>query len=136
VVNGTQVPLESIRIAGGSGRVRVRAIADLDEVSIDGAAVVVDGTEVTVDGGSSRVEVRMPEGLDLVIGTSSGRVDMIGRAGTVAVVTKSGRVSIDEAEAVDVRAGSARVDIGDVVGECRVVGAVARSRSVAVERPT
>lgn len=122
MVNRIQVPLETIRIAGGSGRVRVRAVADLGEVSVDGAAADVDGAEMTIDGGSSTVELRVPEGIDLVIGTSSGRVETFGRLGSVAVVTNSGKVSIDEAEVVDIRVDSAKVEVAVVTGDCRVVG--------------
>lgn len=126
MANDTQVPLELIRIAGGSGAVRVRAIADLDAVSVAGATAQIDGGEMTIDGGSSRAEVRMPPGLDLVLGTSSGRVEVLGRAGSVAVVTKSGKVSVDEADAVDIRTSSGSVEVGAVTGECRIVGGSGR----------
>ena len=120
------MPLGSIRIAGGSGRVRVRAVPDVDEVSVDGAAATVDGTELTVDAGSSRVEVRMPEGMDLVVGTSSGIVEVLGRVGSVAIVTNSGKVSVDEAATVDIRTSSGKVDVGEVSGDCRIVGGSGR----------
>jgi DUF4097 and DUF4098 domain-containing protein YvlB len=126
MANDIQVPIELIRIAGGSGAVRVRAIADLDTVSITGATAAVDGAELTIEGGSTRAEVRMPPGLDLVVGTSSGRVEVLGRAGSVAVVTRSGKVSVDEAAAVDIRTSSGRVEVGTVAGDCRIVGGSGR----------
>jgi DUF4097 and DUF4098 domain-containing protein YvlB len=126
MANDIHVPLEVIRIAGGSGAVRVRAIADLDTVSITGATAEIDGAEMTIDGGSTRAEVRMPQGLDLVVGTSSGRVEVLGRAGSVAVVTKSGTVSVDEADAVDIRTSSGKIEVGTVSGECRIVGGSGR----------
>lgn len=126
MVNDTQVPLASVRVATGSGAVRVRAIADLDTVSVTGATVAIEGDEMTVDGGSRRAELRVPAGMDLVIGTSSGSVEVLGRAGAVAIVTASGRVRVDEAASVDIRTSSGKVAVGSVAGECRIVGASGR----------
>jgi hypothetical protein len=117
VVNDTRLPLASVRIASTSGSVRVTTVADLDQVSVVGAATVIDGDAMTVDGGSRRTEVRVPVGMDLVIGTASGRVEVFGSAGAVAVVTKSGRVLVEDSTSLDVRTSS-----GAVAGECRIVG--------------
>ena len=51
MANDTQVPLELLRIAGGSGAVRVHAVAGLGAVSVDGASVVVEGAAATVSNG-------------------------------------------------------------------------------------
>ena len=126
MANDTQGPIEVIRVAGGSGTVRVRAIPDLDTVTVEGARLVIDGSEATVEAGSSRVAMRVPEGVDLVLGTSSGRVEVIGRVGSVAIVTSSGKVSVDDAAAVDIRTSSGRVDVGAVSGDCRIVGGSGR----------
>ncbi len=122
MANDTQIPLEVLRFASTSGSVRVQAVAGLGEVSVDGAAVVVEGSGAMVAATSSRVMVRVPEGMDLVIGTSSGRVEVLGCVGSVAVVTTSGKVSVDEAMAVDIRTRSGKVDVDAVTGECRIIG--------------
>jgi DUF4097 and DUF4098 domain-containing protein YvlB len=120
------MPLTVVRVATGSGSVRVRAIDDLDTVSVSGAAAQVDGDAMTVDAGSSRAELRVPAGIDVVIGTSSGRVEVLGRVGSAAVVTSSGRVHVDEAGSVDIRTRSGKVTVGAVTGECRIVGGSGR----------
>ncbi len=56
-----------------------------------------DESTTTVNAGSRRVTVRVPEGTDLVIGSTSGRVGVVGRVGSVAVVTTSARVSVEVA---------------------------------------
>jgi hypothetical protein len=81
---------------------------------------------MTIDGRSSAVEVRVPEGTDLVIGTTSGRVIVEGRVGAISVVTASGRISIDHARSVDARTKSGRVHVGHAEGVCRIVSASGR----------
>jgi DUF4097 and DUF4098 domain-containing protein YvlB len=126
MANDTEVPLELLRVASASGAVRVHAEAGLDEVLVNGAPIVVEGSGATVDGRSSKLTVRVPEGLDLVIGTSSGRVEVHGRVGAVAVVTTSGKVAVDEAASVDIRTASGRVDVNASAGECRILGGSGR----------
>jgi hypothetical protein len=81
---------------------------------------------MTIDGDSSAVEVRVPEGTDLVIGTTSGKVTVEGRVGAVSVLTTSGRISIDQARSLDARTKSGRVDVGHAEGVCRIVSASGR----------
>jgi DUF4097 and DUF4098 domain-containing protein YvlB len=59
--------------------------------------------------------------MDLVIGTSSGRVRVAGSVGSVAVVTTSGKVQIDDAASLDVRTSSGRVTVANSRGEARVI---------------
>ena len=99
-----------------------------------------DVSPFTVETSSSAVEVRVPEGTDLVIGTTSGKVTVEGRVGAVAVVTSSGRVSIDHARSVDARTKSGRVHVGYAEGPqapeevgcpgCNVVCSCVRSPEV------
>lgn len=115
------VEISSVRIASTSGAVSVVAEPGLDVIESGRRPIEIDGTTATVNSTHQRAEIRVPEGMDLVIGTTSGRVEVTGRVGSVAVVTVSGKVSIDHADAVDVRTESGRVTIERSDGECRVV---------------
>ena len=117
-------PTAVVRISTSSGAVHVRAEADRTECWSSVAAL--DVSPFTVDGDSSAVEVRVPEGTDLVIGTTSGKVTVEGRVGAVSVLTTSGRISIDQARSVDARTTSARVHVGHAEGVCRIVSASGR----------
>jgi DUF4097 and DUF4098 domain-containing protein YvlB len=108
-----------VRVSTTSGSIEITAEPGRTEVS-DGT-VDPTGTEWTVDGGSSRVRLRVPEGIDLLIGSTSGRIVVRGRVGRVSALTTSGRIAIDRAAAVDVRSKSGRIEIGHADAECRVV---------------
>jgi DUF4097 and DUF4098 domain-containing protein YvlB len=112
------------RITTSSGAVRVRAEADRTECW--SSIAPQDVSPFTVDGKSSAVEVRVPEGTDLVIGATSGRVTVEGRVGAVSVLSTSGRISIERAASVDARTRSGRVDVGHVDGVCRIVSTSGR----------
>jgi hypothetical protein len=116
----TDVAITSVRIASTSGAVRV--IAE-DRVGVDVPDSLersVDESVMTVSAGSRRAVVRVPTGTDLVVGTTSGRVDVVGRVGALAVTTASGRVSVEAARSVDIRTTSGRIDVGSTSGSCRV----------------
>jgi DUF4097 and DUF4098 domain-containing protein YvlB len=117
-------PTAVVRITTSSGAVRVKAEADRTECWSSIAAL--DTSPITVAGDSSAVEVRVPEGTDLVIGTTSGRVTVEGRVGAISVLTTSGRISIDRALSVDARTRSGRVQVGYAEGVCRIVSASGR----------
>lgn len=101
-------------------------IAEADRTECWSSVAALDVSPFTVDGDSSAVEVRVPEGTDLVIGTTSGKVTVEGRVGAVSVLTTSGRISIDQARSVDARTTSARVHVGHAEGVCRIVSASGR----------
>jgi DUF4097 and DUF4098 domain-containing protein YvlB len=117
-----------VRIAARSQRVTVTAAADATFGLSGRADVHTDGAQVTIDKVRSNISVQVPEGTDIVIGTSSGRVGAHGRLGATAISTRSGRVDVDDASSVDVRATSASVTIGTVDGACRVHTASGRVR--------
>jgi DUF4097 and DUF4098 domain-containing protein YvlB len=111
-----------LRITRRSGRVHVVAERG-SPVAVDGGRLVQndDGT-VDVHAASSGVlEVRCPTGTDLTISTASGAIDVDGDAGSVKVTTKSGKLSIERATAVDARGASGRVEVGVCTGDCHVV---------------
>jgi DUF4097 and DUF4098 domain-containing protein YvlB len=122
----SEVAVSEVRITTTSGAVIVRSEPGLGAVIAAGSPAAVDGATVTIDGGSRKTELRVPEGIDLVIGTSSGKVEVRGTAGSVAVVSTSGKVSVDSATSVDIRTASGKVDVDVVSGECRVIGGSGR----------
>lgn len=115
------LPIERrlVRIAS-TGRVDVAA-EERDEVEVRGDAdVTLAGNTTTITAGSGRLSIKVPVGVDLVIGSTSGRVAVAGHVGELSVVTESGRVVIEQAQSADVRSKSGRVDIGQSDGDCRV----------------
>ncbi len=109
-----------VRVSASSDPVHVVA-EDRPGVEITGrAAIDQSGDRTTIREVESRLKIRVPFGTDVIVGTTSGRVDIDGVVGSVAVVTESGRVSIENATSVDVRANSSRVEVGICSGECRV----------------
>ena len=112
----------SVRVSSRSGRIDVvaepregvAAYKSGEEVTVDD-----DGT-ITVSSRSSSLVVRVPEGTDVVAGTISGRITLVGRFGKVAANTVSARISVDTAEQVDARSISGGVKVDSCSGEVRV----------------
>jgi DUF4097 and DUF4098 domain-containing protein YvlB len=127
----TDVVMTTVRIASTSGDVRVIAEDRADVDVPDSLEFSVDDSVMTVSAGSRRALMRVPTGTDLVVGTTSGRVEVTGLVGSLAVTTMSGRVSAESARSVDIRTTSGRIDVGSATGSCRVS---TRSGSVVVGR--
>ena len=109
----------ALEIATRSGAVIVRARAiERPEVLSGPAEIQPDG--VVRAGFSGRIEIACPEGTDVIIGSSSGRIECHGRLGRVAVTGHSGRITIEEARDIEVRSTSGRVAIGRCEELCRV----------------
>jgi len=109
----------ALEVATRSGSVVVRARAVTQPEVLRGAATIgADGVVRAPPSGS--VEIACPEGTDVVIGSSSGRIECHGRLGRVAVTGASGRISIEAAREVDVRTASGKVTVGVCEGLCRV----------------
>jgi DUF4097 and DUF4098 domain-containing protein YvlB len=110
----------TVRIATTNGRVDVIA-EDRTDIDVRGDAEVRSiGAWTTVTGGNDRLTVRIPLGADIVIGTTSGRVDVSGSVGATAITTESGRVAIGRATSVDVRSANGRIEVEDCSQQCRV----------------
>jgi len=108
-----------VRISSASKRILVRA-TDRTDVDIDGSATLLrSGEEIRIDAIGS-LTVLVPEGTDVVIGVASGRIETRGALGAVCVVSESGRVDIESADAVDVRTRSSRVRVRSVAGAATV----------------
>lgn len=102
------------RIVVAKRSARVNIVGSGSELVVAGAPfeTAPDGT-VTIGGSpAGNVDIRCPEGTDIVIGVQSGRVEAHGKLGVVSVSSTSGRVAIEAARAVDVRTASGRVEIG------------------------
>lgn len=112
--------MRSVRIATTKHRVEVVA-EDQADVTVDGPARVdTVGDMTTVDDITDRITVRVPGHTNVVVGTTSGRVLVAGPVGDVAITTSSGRVEVNDAESVDVRAESSRVEVNRVDRHCRI----------------
>lgn len=115
-----------LTIAARSGSIVVRT-GPGSEVEARGATVRIDTDGSTrIDGGSSKIEVTCPEGSDVTLGTSSGKVSLVGPLGDVRVTGSSGRVRIEDARSVDLRVRSGSVEIESCQGECHVVAVSGR----------
>jgi DUF4097 and DUF4098 domain-containing protein YvlB len=114
---------QPLNVSTRSGNVRVEAEPGV-ELSIEGGQVVRehDGAlEIRRNGSASEIVVRCPTGSDITIGTASGDIATKGELGAVRVATVSGKVHVETASRVEVRAKSGSVDVDDCSGECRVV---------------
>jgi DUF4097 and DUF4098 domain-containing protein YvlB len=112
----------SVRVSSRSGRVDVVAEPREGVAAYKGghAMAVDDDGAITVSSRSSALVVRVPEGTDVVVGTISGRITIIGRLGKVAATTVSARISVESAERVDARSISGRVTVEECSGEVRI----------------
>lgn len=111
-----------VRLTSTNGRVAIVAEARSD-VEVTGRAGVEtrleqSGSVTTVIGGNDKLTLRVPIGTDLVVGTTTGRIEIDGVVGRAAVTTESGRVSIAQAESVDVRSETGKIEIGHAEGRC------------------
>ena len=114
--------VDVVRITSTSGTIEVVADAAVSDVSASPPGQLTVGeAAATIDTGSDRTRLRVPEGIDLVIGSTSGAVTVSGRVGSISVMSTSGRVEIEEADVIDVRAVSGRVEIGRASTTCRVM---------------
>ncbi len=111
-----------LRLHAASGKVVVEAQAR-DDVSIgpDATREDVDGTiEVRPRTRSGSLHVTVPVGSDVMIGTASGNVELIGTLGAVRVTSRSGSIEVDRVESADLRTLSGGVTVEQCTGLCRV----------------
>jgi len=109
----------TIRISSTSGRLRIDA-RPAAEVAVSKAVPQArTGDVVTIDTDHESVDVIVPEGSDLVIGSVSGAIRIRGRLGEVAIVSRSGKIELDHAVDADIRSETGRIQVGTVERECR-----------------
>lgn len=114
----------TVRVSTASGKVRVYA-EQRDDVSVEGNATITapsaaNGNTTTVESTNNSLIIYVPTGTNIVVGATSGRVEVHGHVGTVAITSESGRVVVDSAQSADIRADAGRVRIADVASRCRV----------------
>ena len=111
-----------VRISTASGSITVVGEPRHD-VTVDGkASVTQSGANLTIVGSSGNLTIRVPDDIDLMLGSQSGSIEVQGRVGNLSAVAESGRVEIGFAKSVDVRAASGHVEVGDVAGSCCIRG--------------
>lgn len=100
-------------------------------VAEDRADVVVDrgghvagsdarGVEVLPSRPSQAIAVRCPIGTDVVVGTTSGAVELRGQLGSVSATSASGKIRVAAATEADLRTKSGKVELDECAGHCRV----------------
>jgi DUF4097 and DUF4098 domain-containing protein YvlB len=113
--------MTKLRIVSKSGNVTVRAEpgAGLD---VSGGTITIDadGTNIVSTRGKS-VDVRCEAGTDVMAGTISGSITLIGTFGEVRAATKSGSIDVDAARSLDARTHSGSVSVGTCDADCRIV---------------
>jgi DUF4097 and DUF4098 domain-containing protein YvlB len=125
-MDGPTVSPARLTITARSGSILVRAVAGA-EIAAEGARVERDDDgSFRIESASGHMEVTCPEGTDLILGTSSGKVRIAGRLGDVRVTASSGRVDLESARRVDVRARSGSVEVAECEGDCHVVAVSGR----------
>lgn len=128
----------TVEVATRSGRVEIWARPVARPEVLDGDATV-DASGRVLGKGSGRVKLACPEGSEVIVGTTSGRVECHGRLGRVAVTNTSGRVTIEHASEIEVRTTSGRLSVGRCDGLARVVvtsGAVEIDQADALDATT
>ena len=122
--------VKRVAVATRSGRVSVVA-AEGAALEVRGGTIehgVGDSVTVSPARPSSSVEIACPAGCDVVVGTASGVVELMGALGEVMVTTQSGRISVETAKQADLRTKSGTVEVGECAGMCRVVTGSSRVR--------
>jgi DUF4097 and DUF4098 domain-containing protein YvlB len=116
-------PGARLRVLAVSGKVRVIGEERSDiEIEPDSRRIhlVDDGKVLETKAHSGDVVVRVPEGLNVSVGSVSGEVDIDGTVGSVKVSTVSGSVEIEHANGdADVRSISGTIIIAACGGRAR-----------------
>jgi DUF4097 and DUF4098 domain-containing protein YvlB len=115
-----------LTIAARSGSIVVRSGSG-SEVEVRGGKMQreADGS-ARIESRSGNLEVTCPEGSDVILGTSSGKVSLEGRFGDVRITSSSGRVHVEEVRSLDLRLRSGSVDVETCHGKCHIVAVSGR----------
>jgi DUF4097 and DUF4098 domain-containing protein YvlB len=79
-----------------------------------------DGRVLEVRSQNTALDIRVPVGMNVSVGSVSGSVSLQGRLGTVRVSTVSGSVEVGEAAGVDVRSISGSISVERCASDCRL----------------
>jgi DUF4097 and DUF4098 domain-containing protein YvlB len=112
-----------LRVVTMSGNVRVTG-EDRTDIDIEpperNIEASEDGHVLETRSRSRNLDIRVPIGLNVSVGTVSGDVTLEGQVGSVKIGTISGKVTIDRASGdADVRSISGSISIGECGGRCR-----------------
>jgi DUF4097 and DUF4098 domain-containing protein YvlB len=120
----------TLEVTNRSGKITITG-EPRDDIEIDGGTVSTESGRIRVERRSGRVTVRCPAGTDVIAGTDSGSVRLLGDLGESRVTTGSGNISVERVASLDARTGSGRIDVELCTDECR---ARTGSGSLRVER--
>jgi DUF4097 and DUF4098 domain-containing protein YvlB len=116
---------ERVRITAGSGRVSVIG-ESRDTIDVDGAPRESEAGETVVRGRSGSLVVRVPAGTDVVVGSTSGGIDLDGPLGAVSVTTTSASVHAADVASIDARTSSGDLRVDQCRGPMRLTTTSAR----------
>lgn len=116
-------PGARLKVVGVSGKVRVIS-EDRTDIEIDPPdrrlEISDDGRVAETRSRSTDLEIKVPHGLNVSVGTVSGNVELVGRFGIVKVSTVSGHIRLgDMSGDADIRSISGHIEVGSVGGCCR-----------------
>ena len=123
-----------VRVTTSSGSITITAEAR-DDIAVESKGRVERRPSTSQDPidvrRSDSVKLRCPTGSDVMAGTSSGSVRLLGVFGDVRVTSQSGSIDVGEVTSADLRTRSGNVDVVGCDGLCRVE---LKSGSVRVRR--
>jgi DUF4097 and DUF4098 domain-containing protein YvlB len=116
-------PGARLKVVGVSGHVRVIS-EERTDIEIEPAdrrvEISDDGRVVETRSKSTNVEVRVPHGLNVSVGTVSGNIELIGRFGIVKASSVSGHIRVGDVSGnADIRSISGHIEVGNCGGSCR-----------------
>lgn len=123
---GNRYPIPAgarLKVLSVSARVRVVA-EDRTDVEIDPPDRRIensdDGRVMETKSKSTNLEIRVPTGMNVSVGSVSGHVELVGRFGSVKASSISGHVTIGDTNGdADIRSISGHIEVGDCGGRCR-----------------
>lgn len=123
---GTRYPIpDGARLKVLSVSAKVRVIAeDRSDVEIDPPDRRIETSDdrrvIETKSKSTNLEIRIPTGMNVSVGSVSGHVELIGRFGSVKASSVSGHVTIGDTNGdADIRSISGHIEVGDCGGCCR-----------------
>ena len=112
-----------LKVLGVSGKVRVVS-EDRSDIEIDPPdrriEIHDEGRVAETRSRSTDLDIKIPHGLNVSIGTVSGNIELVGRFGIVKVSSVSGHVRVgDTSGDADIRSISGHIEVGNCGGRCR-----------------
>jgi DUF4097 and DUF4098 domain-containing protein YvlB len=112
-----------LRVLTTSGKITVTG-EDRGDIEIDPPErridTVEDGRVLETRSKSASLDLKVPAGMNVSVGTISGSVRLCGKLGSVRVSTVSGKVEVENATGdADIRSISGSIDVDDCGGACR-----------------